>query len=157
VAVAVAVVVTDSLPSEKKRSGDDVKRKGEKNMNKKSFLALTGIMLVIGLALAGCGVFGDTPSAVVKKAYTAADKGDTKALFSLLSPEAAQNVQSYAAKVMQSLAAQIGSKGPIVKTDQYIEGNAARVTITHQNGDTGDVSLVKIDGKWKISDFDNLW
>jgi hypothetical protein len=31
------------------------KREGEINMNKKYFLALTGVMLVIGLALAGCG------------------------------------------------------------------------------------------------------
>jgi hypothetical protein len=28
---------------------------------------------------------------------------------------------------------------------------------TAKYGDTAVVSLVKIDGKWKISDFDNLW
>jgi PBP1b-binding outer membrane lipoprotein LpoB len=124
-------------------------------MNKRIFMALIGSVLIIGLVLAGCsgeGLF-TTPSAVVKKAYTAADKGDTKALFALMSPEVAEIATPYAAIVMQALAAQIGSKGPIVKTEEQINGNTARVTITLKNGDAAIVSLMKTDGKWKISDF----
>ena len=120
-------------------------------------IALALSVMVMAAVFTGCGVFGgDNPSAIVKKAYTAADKGDAKALFALMSPEAAENTQPYASKVMQSLAGQIGSKGPIVKTEEQIDGDTARVTITHQNGDTAGVSFVKVGGKWKISDFDNL-
>ncbi|MDR0638775.1 MAG: hypothetical protein LBG27_07745, partial [Spirochaetaceae bacterium] len=102
-----------------------------------------------------CGVFGDTPSAIVKKAYAAADKGDTKALFALMSPETAEKVAPYAAKLMQSLAAQIGSNGAIVKTEEQIAGDVAAVRITQKNGGTSLVSFEKVGGKWKIVDFNS--
>jgi hypothetical protein len=60
-------------------------------------------------------------------------------------------------KTVRSSGVQIGSKGPVVKTSEQINGNTAKVTITQKNGDTSTVSLVKIDDKWKIADFDKLW
>jgi len=113
-------------------------------MEKKSFWALIGSMLIIGSVLAGCG---GTPSAVVKKAYAADEKGDAKTVALLLS----------SSNGVGRMASQISRKGVIVKTTELVYGGGtAKVTVTHKNGDSTIVSLKKIDGKWKISGFEEL-
>jgi hypothetical protein len=116
-------------------------------MKKKLLLALIGIVLIIGL-VAGCGGFGDSPSAVVKNAYAAAEKGNAKAVALLLLSGVATS---------DWMASRIKSKGVIVKTEELIYGDGtAKVTITHKNGDVTNVFLKKIDGAWKISGFEEL-
>jgi len=117
-------------------------------MRKTLFRAgLIGIMLVIGLAIIGCGGGGSSPSTVVKRLYTAIEKGDTKAYNELMTPEAASMMIMFGEKAK----GQVEKTGKIVKTEEEIDGDTATVKVTFEDGNTEDFELVKKDGKWKVN------
>ena len=110
-----------------------------------SLIGLISLLLVIGIVAAGCS--GGSPTSVVKKLHTAIEKGDSKAIGQLMTPEAAQIMAMMGEKAKGMMA----TYGGIAKTEESIEGNNAIVKVTYKNGETSDYELEKIDGKWKVS------
>jgi len=111
-----------------------------------SFIGLISLLLIIGFAVIGCSS-ADNPASVVKKLHTAIEKGDSKAIGQLMTPEAAQMIILMGEKAKGT----IDSFGGIAKTEESIDGNNATVIVTYKNGETSDYELVKIDGKWKVA------
>jgi ketosteroid isomerase-like protein len=115
----------------------------------KKYLSIAGLislLMIIGLAVTSCGG-GGSPANVVKQLHTAIEKGDTKKIGELATPEAAGMIAMMGDKAKGMLA----SYGSITKTEEKINGDTATVTVTYRNGETGDFDLVKTDGKWKVS------
>jgi ketosteroid isomerase-like protein len=104
-------------------------------------------LLIIGLTVLGCGGSGGSPSSVVKRLYTAFEKGDTKAVNELMEPEAAAMMVMFI-EMAKEQAAQTGS---ITKTEETIDGDTAVVKATFKDGSTDDYDLVKVGGKWKVT------
>ena len=110
------------------------------------FTGLISLMLIIGLAVTSCGG-GSSPTNVVKQLHTAIEKGDTKKIGELMTPEAAGMMTMMGDKAKGMLA----SYGSITNTEETIDGDTATVVVTYKNGETSDFDLVKVDGKWKVS------
>jgi len=111
-----------------------------------SFIGLISLLLIMGIVVIGCSG-GGSPTSVVKKLHTAMEKGDSKAIGQLMTPEAAQMIAMMGEKVKGMMA----TYGGIAKTEETIDGNNAVVKVTYKNGETSDYQLVKIDGKWKVT------
>jgi len=111
-----------------------------------SFIGLVSLLLIMGIVVIGCGG-GDSPTGVVKKLHTAIEKGDSKAIGELMTPEAAQMM----AMMGEKSKGMLKTYGGIAKTEETIDDDEAHVTVTYKNGETGDFELVKIDGKWKVT------
>ena len=113
---------------------------------RRSLLAIIAIVAIIGCMAVSCGGGGGSPSSVVKQFYTAAEKGDEKALRNLMTEEAGMWVE-----LLLSADVEKTMKPAIAKTTEKIDGNKATVTATLKDGKTEEVKLVKVDGKWKIT------
>ena len=120
---------------------------------------IISVMLIIGLAVIGCGggKGGNSPSGVAKQFYTAAEKGDVKAMTALMDPDSAQLIAAMAEKIEGtaenegSIKKNVREKGGIIKAEEAIEDDTAKVTLTFKDGSTENLDLVKIDGKWKVT------
>ena len=110
------------------------------------FMGLISLILVIVLEVISCGS-GNSPTSVVKQLHTAIEKGDTKKIGELMTPEAAGMMIMMGDKARGMLA----SYGAITNTTETIYGDTATVVVTYKNGETSDFDLVKVDGKWKVS------
>jgi ketosteroid isomerase-like protein len=120
---------------------------------KRNFFLTVFILLIIGLMITGCSSSGK-PSSVVKKFYTAIEKGDTAAFNELMTPDSAQMMIMFAekAKGMLDEKADSGSiTNAISKMEETINGDTATVKTIFKDGSTENLDLVKVDGKWKIS------
>jgi len=116
----------------------------------KKYLFSIGIVcfaLIVTFTLIGCGKVGNSPSSVARKFYTALEKGDSKAIGEVMTPEAAQMMAMF----MEKAKGMIVAKGGIVKTEEEIDDDTAVVTTTFKDGTTEELNLVKIDGKWKVT------
>jgi hypothetical protein len=111
-----------------------------------SFIGLISLLLIIVIVAIGCSG-GGSPTSVVKKLHTAIEKGDSKAIGQLMTPEAAQMMAMMGEKTKGMMA----SYGGIARTKETIHGNTAIVEVTYKNGETSDYELVKINGKWKVT------
>jgi len=116
------------------------------NGAKRRSILTIALIAVIGLSMIACGS-SDSPTSVVKKLHTAIEKGDSKAIGQLMTPEAAQMTIMMGEKAKGIIV----SYGGISKTEETINGNDAYVEVTYKNGETSDFELVKIDGKWKVT------
>jgi hypothetical protein len=107
--------------------------------------------------MVNCGGGGNTPTAIAKKFFTSLEKGDTKTLLGLGTPEVGQNLAPYADKAKGSFLAVGGMKG-VASWEEEIDGDEARVRLVFKDEDaSGDflvteISFEKIDGKWIITD-----
>jgi len=110
------------------------------------FIGLISLLLIMGIVVIGCGG-GSSPTSVVKKLHTAIEKGDSKAIGQLMTPDAAQMMAMLGEKAKGMMA----TYGGIAKTEETINGDNAVVKVTYKNGETSDYELVKIDGKWKVT------
>jgi hypothetical protein len=110
------------------------------------FAGFIGFILIIGLTVFGCAKGGGSPSSVSKQFYTALEKGDTKAVNELMTPESAEMMAMF----MEKAKGTIASKGGVTKTEETINGDTAVVKTTFKDGSTEELNLVKVDGKWKI-------
>ena len=110
----------------------------------KRMIMLTGIFCV--LFVVGCGG-GSSPSSATRKFYDALVKNDVKAMGDVATPETVQLIAMFGEKASGVAAAH----GKITKTTERINGDTAVVTVTYQDGETEDVDLIKVDGKWKVS------
>jgi hypothetical protein len=105
-----------------------------------------GFGLVCFLIFAGCGI-ADTPSSAARKFYTALQKNDTKLLGQVATPETVQTMAMFGEKVQGMMQAY----GKITSTTEQIDGDTAVVSVVFENGETEDLTLKKIDGKWKVA------
>ncbi|MDR2923149.1 MAG: DUF4878 domain-containing protein [Treponema sp.] len=117
---------------------------------KKFSLGLISFTMIIGLVVVGCGNIGGSPTSVVKRYYAALAKGDVKALGEVMTAKGVQYLTPFMSKAKDRVAA----LGKITKTEETIDGDTGIVKVTFSNGTTEKVSVRKVDGKWKISEWD---
>jgi ketosteroid isomerase-like protein len=107
------------------------------------------VMLVVGIVcvvfLAGCG--NDSPSSVARKFYAAVEKNDAKAMGQVATPETVQMMVMFGEKA----AGMVAANGKITKTTEKINGDTAVVILTFANGETENLDLIKVNGKWKVT------
>jgi len=119
-------------------------------------IGLISIMLIIGLAVISCGG-GNSPSAVARQFYAAAEKENFKAMTDLMEPESAELMNALAEKMEGSageeggMGATVKEKGGIVNAEETIDGDTATVRLTFKDESTEDLKLVRINGKWKVT------
>ena len=113
---------------------------------KKNFAGLISLILVIGFVVASCDS-SNSPTNVVKQLHIAIERGDTKKIGELMTPEAAGMMLMMGEKAKGIIA----SYGSITKAEETIYGDNATVIVTYRNGETSDFDLVKVDGKWKVT------
>ena len=129
-----------------------------KNMMKKTLAiqnlnrahrAMVPLLIVVSLvlAMAGCGGGGGSPTAAVRAFITALEKGDTKAMENVATPETVALIAMFGEKVTESMK----EYGKITYSDEKIDGDKATVKMSFENGESSDVELVKVDGKWKVT------
>ena len=109
----------------------------------KKMMILAGIVCVVFIT--ACG--GSSPSAAARKFYTALEKGDAKAMEQVATPETVQMMTRFGEKTKGMVAA----NGKIKSTTEKIDGDTAVVTLTFDSGETQEIDLKKIDGKWKVT------
>ena len=110
----------------------------------KRVILLTGIVCLVFIA--GCSG-NDSPSAAARKFYTAVEKNDTKAMGQVATPETVQMMAMFGEKA----AGMVAANGKIKGTTEEIDGDTAVVTLTFENGETENLDLIKVNGKWKVS------
>jgi hypothetical protein len=107
-------------------------------------------LLLLGLAfvfvLVGCKKV-ETPSSVATKFYEALAKNDMAALQEVATPQTVQTMAMLGEK-MQGM---VQAYGKISSTTEKIEGDVAVVTLTFENEETQELTLRKIDDKWKVA------
>jgi hypothetical protein len=114
--------------------------------NVMKYLGIIALVAVIAFAMASCGG-GGSPSSVVRQFHTAVEKGDTKALEKTATAETAALMAMFGEKAKEG----VTENGKIKSTSEKISGDTAVVTVTYTNGETTDIDLVKVDGKWKVT------
>ncbi|MDR0323081.1 MAG: DUF4878 domain-containing protein [Treponema sp.] len=102
-------------------------------------------LLVLSLLFAGC-VKAGSPTAVVKQFHAALGKGDAEAIGRYSTPETAQLLGMYLDKAKGMMAV----KGKIKTTEETVDGDIAKVTVTYKTAEPDTFTLVKIDGEWKV-------
>ena len=103
------------------------------------------IVASLVLAMASCG--GGSPTAALRSFMTAFEKGDAKAMEKVATPETVALMGMFGEKGKASLA----EYGKITYSDEKINGDTATVKMTFANGESSDVDLIKVDGKWKVT------
>jgi len=111
---------------------------------------LKGILVVVIAAslvfgLASCG--GGSPTAAARAFYAAVAKGDAKALEKVATPETASLIAMFGEKAKTSME----GYGKITGTSEKIDGDTAVVSLTFENGETQEVTLIKVKGQWKVN------
>ena len=118
--------------------------------NTLKMIGISALVAVIGLTMAACGGSsggGSGPSAAVQKFFDAAQKNDTKAMEQVATEETIALMAMFGEKTQGSLS----EYGKITTMEETIDGDTATVKTTFGNGETDDIKLVKVDGKWKVS------
>jgi len=116
----------------------------------KKYLYIAGLfsfILCLGLVVSSCGA-GSSPTKVVKQLHAAIEKGDSKKVGELMTSDAAEMMVMMGDKAKGMLA----SYGSITNTRETINGDTATVVVTYQNGETNDFELIKVDGKWRVTE-----
>lgn len=111
----------------------------------KHVLLLSGLFGLICVFAVGCG--SPSPKNVATKFFAALEKGDTKAIGELATPETAAMLAAFGPKMQEAAK----KHGKIKSATESIDGDTAVVTLEFASGETDTVNLVKVDGKWKIS------
>jgi hypothetical protein len=107
-------------------------------------MMLVGIVCVVFIA--GCGN-NDSPSSAARKFYAAVEKNDAKAMGQVATVETVQLMAMFGEKA----AGMVAANGKIKSTTEKIDGDTAVVILTFENGETENLDLKKIDGKWKVA------
>ena len=113
---------------------------------KKVLKGTLAILIVVSLVLAMASCGGDSPSAVARKAITAIEKADQRGINNTFTPDAAAMIGS----MLEKAQGQMKEKGGVAKTEETINGDKATVKVTYNDGSTDDITLFKVDGKWKV-------
>jgi ABC-type oligopeptide transport system substrate-binding subunit len=113
---------------------------------KRTILLISCLILASYLLLVACGASG-SPTSVAKKVLVAIEKGDTKTIEALMTPQAAAVVIPMGEK-MQTF---VKENGKITNTHETITGDKATVTFNYENGETVTMDLIREKGKWLVT------
>jgi hypothetical protein len=120
-----------------------------------AFMVKAAVVLVLVLA-AGCSA-ANTPTAAVRAYYKAVEKNDLKSLVKVLTEQGAQNITGLDAETLAvvrgAVQEYVAALGAVKSETEEIDGDNAVVTVTFENGEE-KVSVIKVDGKWKVTEFD---
>jgi len=119
-----------------------------KRFHRGLLIAIIAMSLVIGIV--SCGG-GSNPTSVVRAFFATAEKGDTKTMQDLCTPETASFLGMFGEKLTESLKEASPDQFKITGTTEKIDGDTATVSVTTADGKTQDIDLKKVDGKWKIN------
>jgi hypothetical protein len=123
----------------------DYKHKGESDEKERNCFCL-----ILVAFLSGCSAVVNTPSAVVREYYKAIEKNDPKALAKVTTEKSAKNLSQFSTKAHDHVVA----LGTIKTVTEKIDGDTAVVTVTFEN-DEENIDVIKVDGKWKVSEWDS--
>jgi hypothetical protein len=104
------------------------------------------MILATYLFFVACGATS-TPTSVAKKLLVAIENGDNKTIEALMTPQASAVVISMGEKLSEG----VKENGKILRTEETITGDTAKVTIFYENGQTADMDLVREKGKWLVT------
>lgn len=128
-------------------------------MKKRVSIMLAVLMLT--LALTGCGSSQNSPEGVVKKFVDSINSGSINGMIECMTPKVQETMKallaSYGSSDISDLAAMMGfekgTKFELTINGVQINGNTATVNATVKSGtevDTSDVPCIKVDGKWYL-------
>jgi hypothetical protein len=126
--------------------------------------ALAAMALAAAVVGRSCAVSDPGPEAAVRGMYAAANAGDRRAVFDLLTPSTQRQLTDHARRATDLIGSSvrfseldlisIGSGGeeslPIDLTVIERVGDRAVVEVVSAGGARSKVSLVQIDGRWRI-------
>ena len=108
------------------------------------------MMMAMGIVclafIVGCNS-NNSPSVVARKFYAAVEKNDSKAMGEVATSKTVQTMAMFGEKA----SGMVKAYGEITETTEEIEGETAVVTVKFASGDTQDLDLIKVDGKWKVN------
>lgn len=117
------------------------------------FAGVLGLVVIAGLVVGSCGLFASSPSSVTKAYYAALAEGNAEKLAKVMTPKGAANLTMF----MEKAKAHVDELGEVTKTEETIDGDSAVVNVTFSSGGSEEISLLKIDGQWKISEWDDAF
>jgi hypothetical protein len=112
----------------------------------RTILIVSCLILVAYLVFVACGTTS-TPSSVVRKLISAIENGDHKTIEELMTPQAAGVVISMGDKLRDG----ITENGKVLRTEETITGDTAKVKVFYENGETADFDLIRDKGKWLVT------
>ena len=116
-----------------------------KRLLKRMLTAVITVLLVFGVI--SCGGGKNSPSTAARAFCAAVEKGDSKSMEKVATPQTVAIMSAFGEKGQKSMA----EYGKIADTVEKIDGDTATVTVTFANGKTENLSLIKVDGKWKVN------
>lgn len=111
---------------------------------KRALIAVTAALLALGMT--SCGG-GSSPTAAAKAFIAAVQKGDAKAMEKV----ATKNTVELMGLFSEKAAAAMKEYGKITNAAEEIDGDTAVVSLTFENGETEEITLIKENGKWLVS------
>jgi len=114
-----------------------------KKILKGVLIAVAAASLVLGMA--GCG--GSSPTVAAKAFMAAVEKGDAKAMEKVATKDTVMLMGMFGEKAADSMK----EYGKITGTTEKIDGDEATVSLTFENGETEEVTLIKENGKWLVN------
>jgi len=105
------------------------------------------IVVLLVLGMANCGGGGSSPTAAAKAFMAAVEKNDTKAMEKVATKNTVALMATFGEKASDSMK----KYGKITETTEKIDGDNATVSVTFENGETQEVTLVKENGKWLVN------
>ena len=108
-------------------------------------------LLVFIALLVGCSAT-NSPTAAVREYYRAIEKNDMKALAKVTTPETLKNLAQLGTKAQNHVIA----LGKIQTMTEEIDDDTAVVTVIFEN-DEEEINVKKVDGKWKVSEWDSWY
>ena len=114
-------------------------------VKKMAALAFIFMAIIMGMS---CSQI-NSPTAVAKSWVRAFEKGDAAALGKVSTPESAARTSGF----MSNMQAQFASN-PVQSYSEKIseDRNSAIVTVTYKDNTNDTIKLVKINGKWLVSE-----
>jgi len=109
------------------------------------------VLLIPIVLMVGCSVF-NSPSSVVREYYRAIEKNDMKALAKVTTPETLKKLSQLGTKAQNRVVA----LGKIKSLTERINGDTAVVTVEFEREEE-KIDVKKINGVWKVCEWDNAW
>jgi hypothetical protein len=111
---------------------------------------LKGVLIVAAaaslvLSMTSCG--GGSPTTTAKAFISAVEEGDAKAMEKVATKDTVALIGMFGEKIAESMK----EYGKITNTAEKIDGDKAAVSLTFENGETEEVTLIKQDGKWLVN------
>ena len=116
-----------------------------KKILKRMLIAVAVALLVLGMA--SCGDGESSPTTAANAFIAAVEKGDAKEMEKVATKDTVALIGMFGEKAADS----IKEYGKITNTTEEIDGDKAVVSLTFENGNTEELTLIKEDGKWLVN------